>query len=173
MIVNERDNRHEHILDVVSQMMTAARTAPKAKGVDLVEAAAVTDEEIHLLSNRLRELAATTGHDFFLRDADNILKAQAVVLIGTRGQLHALNCGYCGFPQCGLKPANVPCALNSIDLGIAVGSACATAADLRVDCRVMFSAGFAARSLNWLIDCGEVLALPVSISSKNPFFDRK
>ena len=29
MILNERDARHEHILQVARQMMTAARTAPK------------------------------------------------------------------------------------------------------------------------------------------------
>lgn len=32
MILNERDARHEHILQVARQMMTAARTAPKGKG---------------------------------------------------------------------------------------------------------------------------------------------
>ena len=31
MIQNERDCRHEHILHVARQMMTAARTAPKGK----------------------------------------------------------------------------------------------------------------------------------------------
>ena len=30
MILNERDARHEHILQVARQMMTAARTAPNA-----------------------------------------------------------------------------------------------------------------------------------------------
>lgn len=35
MIQNERDIRHEHVLDVARQMMTAARTAPKGKGVDI------------------------------------------------------------------------------------------------------------------------------------------
>jgi len=67
----------------------------------------------------------------------------------------------------------VPCALNTMDVGIAVGSACATAADLRVDTRVMFSAGLAAQQLGWLPECRSVLAIPVSAASKNPFFDRK
>ena len=67
----------------------------------------------------------------------------------------------------------VPCAINSVDLGIAIGSACATAADLRVDTRVMFSAGLAAQRLGLLEDCKCVMAIPVSASSKNPFFDRK
>lgn len=59
--------------------------------------------------------------------------------------------------------------MNSIDVGIAIGSACATAADLRVDTRVMFSAGLAAQRLEWLKGCRQVMAIPVSASSKNPF----
>ena len=39
MIQNERDCRHEHVLDVARQMLTAARTAPKGKGIDVIEAA--------------------------------------------------------------------------------------------------------------------------------------
>ena len=36
MIQNDRASRHEHVLDVARQMMTAARTAPKGKGVDII-----------------------------------------------------------------------------------------------------------------------------------------
>ena len=36
MIQNERTCRHEHVLNVARQMMTAARTAPKGKGVDII-----------------------------------------------------------------------------------------------------------------------------------------
>lgn len=46
MIQNERDCRHEHVLDVARQMMTAARTAPKGKGIDVLEAALVTGEDL-------------------------------------------------------------------------------------------------------------------------------
>ena len=42
MILNERDSRHEHVLNVARQMMTAARTAPKGKGIDIIETAIVT-----------------------------------------------------------------------------------------------------------------------------------
>ena len=35
MILNERDSRHEQVLQIAQQMMIAARTAPKAKGVDI------------------------------------------------------------------------------------------------------------------------------------------
>ena len=72
-----------------------------------------------------------------------------------------------------MKPEQTPCAINSIDVGIAVGSACATAADLRLDTRVMFSVGMVARRLNMLDDCHQIIAIAVSASSKNPFFDRK
>ena len=72
-----------------------------------------------------------------------------------------------------MKPLDVPCAINSVDVGIAIGSACAMAADCRVDTRVMFSAGYAAQRLGWLGECKQVYAILISASSKNPFFDRK
>lgn len=173
MILNERDSRHEHVLNVARQMMTAARTAPKGKGIDVLETAIIDDEEIQILSDTMREMFEENGMKFFLRDADNILNAECILLIGTREQAQGLNCGHCGFATCAGRSQGVPCALNSIDVGIAIGSACAMAADMRIDTRVMFSAGLAAQRLNWLIDCKEVMAIPVSASSKNPFFDRK
>ena len=107
-------------------------------------------------------------------DADNVLSAEAVVILGTRQQVQGLNCAHCGFDTCVEKPAEVPCTINSVDLGIAIGSACATASDLRLDTRVMFSAGLAAQRLGWLGEDSKcVMAIPVSASSKNPFFDRK
>ena len=36
MIQNEREIRHEYVLQAVRQMMTAARTAPKGKGIDII-----------------------------------------------------------------------------------------------------------------------------------------
>ncbi len=173
MILNERDIRHEHVLQAARQIMTAARTAPKGKGVDIIEVATVTGDEIKQLSEEMKAISAENGMKFFLRDADNILSAEAVIIIGTREQPQGLNCGHCGYNVCSARPAGVPCALNSIDVGIAVGSACAMAADLRIDTRVMFSAGLAAQRLQWLPDCRQVLAIPLSASSKNPFFDRK
>lgn len=173
MILNERDCRHEQVLRAGRQMMTAARTAPKGKGIDVVETAMVTDEDIRVLSKKMVELSEEKGMKFFLRDAENILQAECVVIIGTREQAQGLNCGHCGYATCEERAEGVPCALNTVDVGIAVGSACATAADMRVDTRVMFSAGLAAQRLGWLPDCRMVLAIPVSASSKNPFFDRK
>ena len=173
MILNERDSRHEHILHVARQMMTAARTAPKGKGIDVIEIALVTDDDIQKLSDKLIAMAEENGMKFFLRDADNILQAECIMIVGTRSLAQGLNCGHCGFLTCASRPEGVPCALNTVDVGIAVGSACATAADLRVDTRVMFSAGLAAQQLGWLKNCATVFAIPISASSKNPFFDRK
>ena len=173
MIINERESRHEQVLNVARQMMTAARTAPKGKGVDIIEVALVTDEDIKKLSEQLISLSEEKGMKFFLRDADNILSAECVILIGTRELAQGLNCGHCGFPTCAERSVGVPCIINSVDVGIAIGSACATAADHRVDTRVMFSAGLAAQRLDILKGCKQVFAIPVSASSKNPFFDRK
>lgn len=173
MVLNEREDRHEHTLNVARQMMTAARTAPKGKGLDIIEVAMITEDEIQILSKYMVEMVAEHGMKFFLRDAENILNAECIVLIGTHEQAQGLNCGHCGYATCVSRKEGVPCAINSVDVGIAIGSACATAADNRVDTRVMFSAGLAAQRLNWLKGCTQVYAIPVSASSKNPFFDRK
>lgn len=173
MIHNERDTRHDHILSVARQMMTAARTAPKAKGVDIMEVAAVSGDDLATLADMMITISGETGMKFFLRDADNILNSECVVIIGTRSMPQGLNCAHCGYALCADKPADVPCAINSIDVGIAIGSACATAADLRVDTRVLFSAGIAAQRLDWLNGCRQVFAIAISASSKSPYFDRK
>jgi uncharacterized ferredoxin-like protein len=173
MITNERNSREEHLLQVAQQMMTAARTAPKGKGMDLLEIAGISGGELETLAVKMEQMAGEKGLNFFLRDAANIRQAACVVIIGTRAKEHGLNCGHCGYPTCGERAAGVPCVLNSVDVGIALGSACATAADLRVDTRVMFSAGLAAQQLDWLPGCTQTFAIPVSASAKNPFFDRK
>ena len=87
--------------------------------------------------------------------------------------LPGANCGACGFKACGDKPKNVPCFFNANDLGIAIGSAASLAADFRIDSRVMFSVGQAVLALNLLPECSMVLALPLSVSGKSVFFDRK
>lgn len=97
MIQNEREIRHEYVLQAVRQMMTAARTAPKGKGIDIIEVAMVTDEDIKRLSEELVIMSGETGLKFFLRDADNILQAEAIMIAGTRQQVQGLNCAHSGF----------------------------------------------------------------------------
>ena len=79
MILNEREARHEQVLRIAQQMMTAARTAPKGKGVDVIEIAMVTGEDIQHLSNEMIAIHAENGFKFFLRDADNILNAECII----------------------------------------------------------------------------------------------
>ncbi len=172
MIIDERQARQERAIDAAKRLITAARTAPKARGVDILEACILTDEDINRLSAAMLELHRETGRPVYERDANNILKAQCIVLIGTHRQIMGLNCGHCGFPTCAAKPAEAPCAMNVTDVGIAIGSACSMAADCRVDTRVMFSAGMGAMRLDILPGCSQVFAIPVPIGSKNPFFDR-
>ena len=69
MIQNERASRHEHVLDVARQMMTAARTAPKGKGVDIIEIAMVTGDDLKVLSDKMVAMVEEHGMKFFLRAA--------------------------------------------------------------------------------------------------------
>lgn len=153
-------------------MMTAARTAPKAKGLDLLECCLLTDDDIKKLSETMLRLHEETGRPVYKRDGANILCADAILIIASRNQPLGLNCGHCGYPTCAHKPHQAPCAYCPTDVGIAIGSAVATAADLRVDTRVMFSAGMAAERLGLLPGCSQYFAIPISASSKSPFFDR-
>lgn len=173
MIIDERDSRKDFILNIAKQMMTAARTAPKGKGIDIIEIITVTGDDITALSDKMIAMVEEHGMKFFYRDADNILSADAIVVIGSKEMAQGLNCGYCGYDTCDARAKNVPCAINVTDLGIAIGSACSTAMDLKVDTRVMFSAGLAVKELDWMPGCNQIYAIPISASSKNPFFDRK
>lgn len=174
MIYDERDLRHAQALDIAQKMAVAARTAPKGKGVDIIECVVADGEDVERLAVEMERISKERGLKFFLRDANNIRACACVLLVGTREKAQGLNCGHCGFDTCVARTPGVPCAINSVDVGIAVGSACAKAADFRVDTRVMFSAGLAAQNLQLLgPDVRQVYAIPVSISSKSPLFDRK
>lgn len=172
MILNQRQDAADQAMQVARAMMTAARTAPKSRGNDNLEIALLDPEAIKAVSAEMTRQHELTGRPVFARDAVNILQAQAMVVMGYRAMEMGLNCGHCGFSTCESKPQGVPCVYNGIDLGIALGAACAAAADHRVDTRVMYSAGIAVQNLDILPGCKLIHAIPVSISSKNPFFDR-
>jgi uncharacterized ferredoxin-like protein len=55
MICNERDIRNRTVRALAEAVMTAARTAPKAKGRDLVEAALITEDDLERLAEAMRE----------------------------------------------------------------------------------------------------------------------
>jgi len=176
-IITEQMARRLSVNQVAEQMMTAARTAPKAKGKDNLEIIMVTEDDLQSLSQKMKEIAVRENVAFFNRDAENILNAEAVVFIGTKIQSMGLSfCGLCGFKNCAEKNQhpNHPCVFNTNDLGIAVGSAVSIAMDNRVDNRVMYTVGMAALELNYFSQEVKIaFGIPLSATSKNPFFDRK
>ena len=173
MVYDERDIRKAQALDIAQKMLVAVRTAPKGKGVDVVECAVVDGDDLEALACTMEAVGEERGHQFFLRDANCVRQSLCVALVGTRTKLQGLNCGYCGFPTCSEKPQEAPCEVNAVDVGIALGAAVSRAQAFGVDTRIMFSAGLAAQQLRLLGEgVGQVYAIPVSISSKSPFFDR-
>ncbi|HBN06074.1 MAG TPA: ferredoxin [Bacteroidales bacterium] len=175
MLFTEESIRDYRIMEVAKAMMCAARTAPKARGIDNLVIATITNFDIIKLSEHTKKMYESNNQQFFLRDSENILKARAIVLIGTKISIVGLNCGLCGFATCEekLSNSNVPCMFNSNDLGIAIGSAVSVAADNRIDSRVMYSVGVAAKELGlYGEEVAYGFAIPLSVTGKNPFFDR-
>ncbi|MDD5382037.1 MAG: DUF2148 domain-containing protein [Candidatus Margulisbacteria bacterium] len=172
----EAEFKGEAVEKIAQEMCLAARTAPKGRGLDLLEIAVLKGDDIARLSAKMKEIGEREKHNTFLRDAENIRSAQAVVLIGTKRKVIGLRyCSFCGYPDCDkAEEAGAMCVLNTVDLGIAVGSAVSVAADHRLDNRVMYTIGKAAVDMKLL---GEEImvafGIPLSVSSKNPFFDRK
>lgn len=175
MITFEENFRNEAIFDIAKKIATAARTAPKARGTDNMTIAVVCGDALESIAQAMHQYSEKHDVAFFARDAENLRQSGAVVLIGSKVSCLGLNCGYCGFPTCAEKAkyAEVPCFFNANDMGIAIGSAVALAANLRVDNRVMFSVGKMAKDMDLLPGCSMVLAIPLSVSGKSPFFDRK
>ncbi len=157
-------------------MLMAARTAPKGRGRDTLALAAVYDESLAAIADKMEEMGKVNDLPFFLRDAKNVRQSQALLLLGTTISPAGLtNCGLCGWGNCEAKNnyPDAPCAFNTTDLGIALGSAVSAATRWCVDTRIMFSAGQAAVALKLLGDEVKIIfAVPLSCSSKSPFFDR-
>jgi uncharacterized ferredoxin-like protein len=177
MILKEKEFSEETLLQVAKKMALAARTAPKARGINTIEILIVTSETINQLAFKMKEIGEKHDQAFFLRDAGNLEHAPVVVLLGTKIQSIGLKkCGLCGFKNCEEKNEypTVPCAFNTGDLGIALGSAVSVAADNRIDNRIMYTIGQAALELGIFDkDIRVVYGIPLSASSKSPFFDRK
>ena len=177
MIITSKQAEMETVLETAKAMCAAARTAPKAKGMDFVRTAILTEDDKDALADEMDRLSETLGMAFFHRDADNIRNSMAVVLIGHENVVRGLNesCRFCGFENCkACADAGGSCAYTGVDLGIAVGSAVSVAAANKVDNRVMFSAGRAAMEKK-LLGAGvcQAFGIPLSVTGKSPYFDRK
>jgi uncharacterized ferredoxin-like protein len=164
------------LLEVARLMCVAARTAPKGRGRDNLVTLLLTEQDREPLITEMKRLYAETSAGVFGRDAETLQKVPALLLLGTKlEQLGLTGCGFCGFKDCDDNKAhNGICAFNTGDLGIALGSAVSVAADHRVDTRILFSAGRAALNLHLLGEEVKIAyGIPLSVSAKNPFFDRK
>ena len=177
MLYNAEDMEARAALEAAALICAAARTAPKAKGIDRIHTLVLTGSDKDAVADEMERCGSANGADFFLRDADNVRTASALVLIGIEEGKRGLNalCGHCHFADCGDCAAHDGvCVFDPIDLGIALGSAAATAADCRVDSRILFSAGRTAQNLGLMGEHVKMVhALPIAISGKSPFFDRK
>ena len=185
--IDSSEAEFEAILTAAKLMAAAARTAPKTRGVDSVKMVILTGEDLEPLAAAMEAKVGQKVHAIpgFGRDAKNVRNSAAVLLIGVTGEpkkpQDPLNCGGCGYGSCaeflqqerqeGEDFRGPSCIFQMIDLGIALGVAAKVAGELGVDNRVMYTLGAAARKIGAL-DADVVIGFPLSVSGKNPYFDR-
>ena len=170
----------EAVNTVAGLMALAARTAPKAVGLDSIIIEIISGKDQEKIAERMIQIAGETGMDFFRINGEQIKRSDCTILIGVNGQKAlGLNCGGCGHATCkemieagkatkshktDFKGPN--CVFKVSDLGIAVGSAVKTAGIHNVDNRVMYSAAVAAMKLGMLKGCSIAYAIPLKASGK-------
>jgi uncharacterized ferredoxin-like protein len=177
MIINSKKAEEQAVLNLAQAICAVARTAPKACGIDQTDTAVLIGEDKVRIAEEMRRIGKSLGENgkFMIRDAANVDASGAVVLVGAKYETRGLNevCSLCRFINCAAcSAAGATCVFTSMDLGIALGSAVALAADSRVDNRIMFTIGKAAAALGLLGDHKLIMGIPLSVSGKSPFFDR-
>jgi len=183
--INSTEAEREAVLEVARLMAISARTAPKGRGQDSIKTLILHgDDELERLAQAMEKRHADDPERlwFFKRNADDVRKSVAVLLIGVTGEPkkidQPINCGACGHNcQAILKAEKIDtgdargpmCLFQGIDLGIALGSAVKAASDYNVDNRMMYSIGAAARRLK-LVEADLVVGIPLSVTGKNIYF---
>lgn len=187
----------ESVRHVAKLCAVAAMTAPKSGGQlflkggkPFIETVIVEDKAIlKKLADWLRAQGDRHKETIWYRDADTAEKLDLVLFIGLAGWYPPqYDCGACGYATCAeflkAKPgyqthgsedwqfSGPICQLRALDLGIAVGSAAKTASLNNVDARCQTRIAAAARHLK-LIEADLAVALPMSVSHKNIFFDKQ
>jgi len=178
MMIHSKKAEEQAVLNLAYAICAAARTAPKACGIDQTDTAVLTGEDKARVAEEMRRIGQSQGESgsVMVRDAGNVDASIAVVLVGAKYETRGLSerCQLCGFADCAAcKSAGATCIFAPLDLGIALGSAVALAADGRVDNRIMFTIGKAAAALGLLGEYKLIMGIPLSVSGKSPFFDRK
>jgi len=175
---------HDGLLETARLMLIAARTAPKAAGMDDILTCIVYDKEKEAIAEMMEKIAEERKIEGFKRDAKNVRDSEAVVLIGVRGNKSVgLNCSACGSKNCkefdekektlGQDFYGPNCIFKALDLGIALGSAVKIASMLNVDNRIMYRIGTAAIRLKLLPEATVIMGIPISAKGKNIYFDRR
>jgi uncharacterized ferredoxin-like protein len=177
MLINSKKAEESAILNLAYSVCAAARTAPKACGIDHIDTAILIGEDKDRVAAEMRKLGESMGESgkFFHRDADNVDASGAVVLVGAKYETRGLGemCKLCGFENCeACGKAGAVCVFTSMDLGIALGSAVSLVADNRIDNRIMFTIGQAAARLGLLGENKLIMGIPLSVSGKSVFYDR-
>lgn len=170
------------VMQMIAELMEiAAITAPKAAGSNFVVTKILDAKEIARLADEMVKYGKDTGKKNFDRDGANVGNSESLVLIGIKDAKPVrINCAACGEDVCfkintGEQNGEFlgpQCAMRILDLGIAIGSAVKTAQINNVDNRIMYRIGVVARKLE-MIDADLVMGIPLSVTGKNIYYDRK
>ena len=80
MIYNERNIRKEIVLEAAKQIMMAARTAPKGKGVDIIEIITLSHDSLPTLSENMRSEYRTSRRSYPHRNPPTPLRFELRIL---------------------------------------------------------------------------------------------
>lgn len=195
--MTQREMFLESVRHVAKLCAVAAMTAPKSGGqlflkggTPFVETVIVEEKPVlKKLADWLRAQGDHHKEAIWHRDADTAEKLDLVLFIGLCGWYPPqYDCGACGYATCAeflqAKPNHATaasaewqfngpvCQLRALDLGIAIGSAAKTASLNNIDTRCQTRIAAAARHLG-IIQADLAVALSMSVSHKNIFFDKK
>jgi uncharacterized ferredoxin-like protein len=183
------DQAEKEAAKITAMLMAAsARTAPKTRGLDSIKTLVLDGEDVQKLAlgmERAAEKMPAHTAGILKGNANNVRVSICVLLIGVTGEPKRvdapLDCGACGFDTCErlakaarrTKSFTGPtCVFQSMDLGIALGSAVKTAGELNIDNRMMYSIGVAAKEMQ-LLEADIIIGIPLSVTGKSPYFDRR
>ncbi len=167
----------DEALGMVSRILVMnAVTAPKGVGRDDIVIELLEDEKKKAkILEKSKQIAKTSGFSFYERDAVNCESISHIIFIGFKLFYHGFDCGFCGFSTCSeCENKGGVCAISITDAGIAIGSLVKLSSIFGVDNRIMLSIGQAAKEAGIFKEkVGGAYGIPLSATTKNPFFDRK